>query len=393
MTTRRIAPYLSTTALLGAGLAVAFPYEALANPEFDIRGRLQMDYHMIDEDETDFVDGFNNRRARLGMDGSIDEHWDGRVEINVAEGSVSAADFRLRRSLGPGRLWLGQYKVPQGLNQLTSSNNYTFMERSSVSNIIPDSRRIGIAYEQTGDELGFKTMFFGRSLGDDEGEDEGGAHKDYRGNQPQGYAIRGVYAPFLTASRHNEAPRLHLGASLVYEDQDDPLDIGFSDRPELRDGDGGSQRLIGTTVEDVTDTTKLGLEAAYISGPLSAEAEYLTVSMNRDNGDEPTFSGWHVQGSYVLTGESRTYSTGGFGGVTPSGSGGAWELAARYSHMDLNDSGFAGGEQNNLTLGINYYASSNLRLMGNVVFADVKDRNGEPDESPTLVGARAQYNW
>ncbi|MCC3751982.1 MAG: OprO/OprP family phosphate-selective porin, partial [Halorhodospira halophila] len=79
----------------------------------------------------------------------------------------------------------------------------------------------------------------------------------------------------------------------------------------------------------------------------------------------------------------------------------AWELAARYSHMDLNDSGFAGGEQNNLTLGINYYASSNLRFMGNVVFADVKDRRDEgsptgdvlPDESPTLVGFRAQYNW
>lgn len=151
-------------------------------------------------------------------------------------------------------------------------------------------------------------------------------------------------------------------------------------------------------VTGVTDTTKLGLESAYLNGPFSAEAEYLTVSMNRDNGDEPTFSGWHVQGSYVLTGESRTYSTGGFGGVTPSGSGGAWELAARYSHMDLNDSGFAGGEQNNLTLGINYYASSNLRFMGNIVFADVKDRedgSGDalPDESPTLVGARAQYNW
>ncbi|MCC3751961.1 MAG: hypothetical protein LLP51_11265, partial [Halorhodospira halophila] len=65
MTTRRIAPYLSTTALLGAGLAVAFPYEALASPEFDIRGRLQMDYHLADEDdEAEFVDGFNNRRAR-----------------------------------------------------------------------------------------------------------------------------------------------------------------------------------------------------------------------------------------------------------------------------------------------------------------------------------------
>ena len=381
------APYLSAAALLGASAAasVSFPVQA-ADPDFDIRGRLHMDYHQAAEDERDIPSGWYNRRARMGMDGSIAEGWDGRIEVDFYEGGTSAADFRLRRDLGPGRLWLGQYKVPQGLNQLTSSNDIPLIERSSVSNIIPDSRRIGLAYEQMGAETGFKAMTFGRALGD---------RGEFDGDQPLGLALRAVYAPYLSAARHEAAPRLHLGASVVREDYDEPYDLGLSDRPELRDGDRGGVRLLdtGDQLGPVEDTTKLGLEAAYISGPFSAEAEYLVMETSTEDGSDPGFDGFHVQGAYTLTGESRTYSTGGFGGVTPSSRGGAWEVVGRYSNMDLNDSGVRGGEQDNVTLGVNYYPTSTLRFMGNVVFVDFEDHATELDESPTLVGLRAQYSW
>ena len=375
----------SAIALLGTGLTLSVPVAA-QYPDFDIRGRLHLDYSVTSEDENEtFTDGFNNRRARLGGGGALNEDWDGRVEVNVAEGSLSAADFRLRRSLpAGGRLWLGQFKVPQGLNQLTSSNDITFIERSSVSNIIPDSRRIGVAYENTQDVFSFKTMFFQRALGDDRGDgpDDG----DYFGDQPTGLAARAVFAP------HVGTGRAHFGLSAVGESQDKAHDKSLGDRPELRDGDGGGVRLINTNVPGVEDTLKLGLEAAYIDGPFSVEGEYLQVDIDTEDGSDPTFDGWHVQGSYVLTGESRGYSTGGFGGVTPAGQRGAWELAARYSVMDLDDSGFTGGEQKNLTLGVNYYRTSNLRFMANVVFADVEYANA-PDDRPTLFGARAQYSF
>jgi len=103
-------------------------------------------------------------------------------------------------------------------------------------------------------------------------------------------------------------------------------------------------------------------------------------------GESPSFGGWHVQTSYVFGG-SRSYSGGIFGGVRPEGEAGAWEIAARFSTMDLNDSGYHGGEQSNFTVALNRYVTSNLRFMFNVIFVDVEDRN------PILGVMRAQFHF
>jgi phosphate-selective porin OprO/OprP len=83
-----------------------------------------------------------------------------------------------------------------------------------------------------------------------------------------------------------------------------------------------------------------------------------------------------------LTGESRAYnpSTGAFGSPKPSapftlnGSGiGAWELAARYSDLDLNYNqgvvgsatpagGVRGGDQKIFTAGLNWYPNSVIKF-------------------------------
>ena len=59
-------------------------------------------------------------------------------------------------------------------------------------------------------------------------------------------------------------------------------------------------------------------------------------------------NGFYVQGSYLLTGEHRPYNRalGIFSGIRPKrnfledGGWGAWELAARYSYLDLAASNF-----------------------------------------------------
>ena len=370
---------------LAAGMGLSGMSQALASPEFEVRGRLHLDAGFYDEDTVEFDDGFNNRRARFGVGGDLDELWDFRIETDVAEESLGAADFRLRRALPVGRLTIGQTKVPQGLNQLTSSNNITFLERSSVSNIIPDSRRLGLFYDVSEGALTFSSAVFGRDLG---GREDG--------DMPLGVAGRGVFSPAI-----GQAGRLHLGASVVLENFDTDSDyaaLSFSDRPEAR-ADPGT-RLVSTAGSTIIadSTTKAGLELAYQAGPFAAEAEYLTVDVDRDNGSDLTFDGFHVQASYILTGESRSYGGGSFGGVTPQGAAGAWEVAARYSQMDLNDEDVQGGEQENITLGVNYYASSNLRFMANYVMADVEDSSapamaaaGVSDDSPNAFVGRVQF--
>ena len=341
--------------------------------DFDIRGRLHMDAFWGLDDADEFSNGFNNRRARIGVNGRLTDKWDGRIEVDFADGGLSPNDFRLRRSFEHGgRLWLGQYKVPQGLNELTSSNNITFIERATNSNMIADSRRMGIAYEYFGSQGGFKTMMFGRALG------QRGA---IEGDMPLGVALRGVFAPNVAGGT------LHLAGSVVYEDKKENRSIGFSDRPEARDSKGG-RALIGLNITDpnLNSTFKTGLEVAYLNGPFSVEAEYLHVNVDMEVGESPSFGGWHVQSSYVFGG-ARSYSGGIFGGVRPEGEAGAWEIAARFSNMDLNDSGYHGGEQSNFTVALNRYVTSNLRFMFNVIFVDVEDRN------PILGVMRAQFHF
>jgi phosphate-selective porin OprO and OprP len=367
-------------ALFVSGLGASAALPALANPEFDLRGRFHLDAAYFDEDDVPLDNGFLNRRTRIGVSGRINETWSGQIEYDFAENGVAANDVFLRGRIGPGALTIGQFKVPMGLNELTSSNNITFIERAANSNVVVDARRLGVGYSWFGASFGYQTMIYGRRMSEKEA-----------GDMPMGVAGRVIFNPALA-----ENVRVHLGASVAYENRQDYTTLRFRDRPEARP-DGN--RLIDTgNIADVDSTLKYGLELAFQSGPFSVEGEYLVADVDR-SGPSPTFGGWHAQASYVLTGESRGYRDGVFRGITPGGPGGAWEVAVRYSAVDLIDAGFQGGEQNNLTLGVNYYVSSNLRFMANYIRVDVEDSAAAVrgvvvgDESPNVFLVRAQYHF
>lgn len=374
---------LFRTAILSMLLSVIMTSNIEAQ-EFRIRGRLHMDSFFGLSDAEEFSNGFNNRRARLGAGGTINDKWDGRIELDFADESLSANDFRLRGKFGEsGRLWIGQFKVPQGLNQLTSSNEITFIERSSISNIIAPARRMGVAFEQGFGDAGFKTMVFGRALGE-RGifqTDEDGYHN----NMPLGIALRGFYGAPVGEGV------FHVGASVVYEDFNDNNGLRLRDRPEARDSRGGAVRLIDVSLPNAENTTKFGLELLFISGAFSIEGEYMQMGVSNVDMDDASFSGYHVQTSYVLTGESRSYSSGAVGGIRPANESGAWEIAARYSVMDLNDDIYLGGKQSTITFALNHYVTNRLRFMANVIYVDI-DR-GDYDKSPLLGVLRAQYNF
>lgn len=92
---------------------------------------------------------------------------------------------------------------------------------------------------------------------------------------------------------------------------------------------------------------------------------------------DPSFQGWYVQGSWILTGERRPYNpdTATFRPPSPSaplgrGGWGALELTARYSGVDLNFNPFAGaaaggvsgGRQDVFAAGINWYQTARVRF-------------------------------
>ena len=137
----------------------------------------------------------------------------------------------------------------------------------------------------------------------------------------------------------------------------------------------------------------VGTEAALVAGPFSLQGEYMTAMTNTDDGTDPMFSGFYAMASYFLTGENRTYKGGLFGRVKPkknfgAGGPGAWELAARYSHLDIADEAVEGGELDDITLGVNWYLNPNTRFMFNYVHAGL-DTVGQSDTFQT----RAQVDF
>jgi phosphate-selective porin OprO and OprP len=126
----------------------------------------------------------------------------------------------------------------------------------------------------------------------------------------------------------------------------------------------------------------------------------MDVRVRRDEGPTLGFNGWYVQTAWSITGEPRPYreDRGVFDGVRPArnfgdGGWGAWELAARYSGMDLSDEDIDGGRQRSASLGLNFYPNPMLRASANVI--QVLDVDGGPfdGDTPTLWQLRLQLGY
>lgn len=186
---------VNTSLILGLGIAISAP--ASADLTFDPRGRLHLDaaFHDTDnlEDEA-FQDGFLVRRARLGGSGSLIGNWGYQLEFDFSGGSISYNDLKVTYDTDAGTWQFGQFKVPQGMEQLTSSNRMTFIERAS-SQVFTDSRRIGLGYGQSGDNYHFSVMGYSHSI---EGDPDGDAPLGMAGvsrSTRSGVTRRSISAP------------------------------------------------------------------------------------------------------------------------------------------------------------------------------------------------------
>jgi phosphate-selective porin OprO/OprP len=175
--------------------------------------------------------------------------------------------------------------------------------------------------------------------------------------------------------------------------------ITLSDPPELTVDDAGT-KLISTGSLNAESVGQWGVEGALQWQNLFTQAGYFGYDVDQ-RGAAPSYSfdGWYGEATWVLTGESRVYNsaTSSFSNPKPripfslSGGGwGAWELAARYSDLDLNDragvlgksipaGGLRGGDQRIFTTGLNWYPNNALKF-------ELQFQNVEINRIGTLQG-------
>ncbi|MDA1018116.1 MAG: porin [Planctomycetota bacterium] len=141
-------------------------------------------------------------------------------------------------------------------------------------------------------------------------------------------------------------------------------------------------------------------ELAATSGSWHAQGELIYAMVNRPVGQSVTFSGASVQSGLILTGEHRPYDrkSGVLGRIVPredfglSSGYGAWEIAARWSYLDLNDGDISGGQLHDVTAGLNWYLNRYTKLQLNYIRAFLKTP-GLGNSNADIVALRAQVDF
>ena len=150
------------------------------------------------------------------------------------------------------------------------------------------------------------------------------------------------------------------GNDRMYAGRGNDLLIGGAGDDVLDAGDFGSfsvstldsNTLIGGAGND-TFVADRGNDSFVFTHESGAEDSIIGFDFENDIIDlsDPSFNGFYVYGSYFLTNDRRSYKSGSGtpGGVKPSNpfyvenGTGAWEIAARYSQLDLDDDLVEGG--------------------------------------------------
>lgn len=194
----------------------------------------------------------------------------------------------------------------------------------------------------------------------------------------------GYYVDWLTEKQsfatYDEQFVLRFGVLPVYSAESNKLihiavnyRYGIPDNGKIRvrsrPESNATPYFIDTDVFSADHSTHLGWEVYFNSGPLMIGSEGYFTKFSSPDKQNPLFKGGDAVISYILTGESRPYSTlsGIYSAVKAKepvfkGGTGAIELILRYSILNLNDAGISGGQFWRITPMINWYMSDFLRL-------------------------------
>ena len=129
----------------------AFPINAAK--KITINGYTQVRYQALEE--TGKIDGFDIRRARLDVKGTISPYWSYRVQFDLA-GTPKLIDAYAELKLNDYfNFTIGQAKIPFSLENLTSSNKLELIDRSqAVEALVARGKDVG--GNQNGRDIGIQ---------------------------------------------------------------------------------------------------------------------------------------------------------------------------------------------------------------------------------------------
>ena len=355
-------------------------------PLIRLSGFMQLDegwFGQSDKSEAhlgDIQDGIGFRRTRLQAIGKLTEFTGYSIEMDFAiVGRPSFVDVWGEQTELPffGTIRIGQFRQPGTMDSWTSVRHLEFLERSLPFQALDPFRRVGLmSYAMSEDErttwaysvYGTGLTFFNgtgttySTLGDTRGGTQIG---DSGGVSVSGRLTHLLYYDDLAQGRY----LLHVGGGYSFSEIGGSGTTGtfaktYNSRPlpEFFVGDlaGGGLTVAGTPV--VVDSGRFAAnsfnfyhtELAGNYGSAHFQTEFMCSTVNQRNGPAVIYPGAYFQCGYFLTGESCQYLKqagvldynvapySDFFGVGRRkwsiGGWGAWEVAFRWSWVDLSGS-------------------------------------------------------
>lgn len=325
------------------------------------------------------------RRAQINLQKAFTPHLLGKLTLNYdTAGGFELGDNYLRYTGWKTRIaQVGVFDPPFSLDSVTKAVGLTFMERALPVYALSETKSGGIGVlKRTPNSILNAAVFFVSPRYEDVAQ------------SGQALVMHYVHSPI----DFTRLGSLHLGASFSYRMNVNPNVTEFKTRPEVATA---NDYYVDTgTIDTAQKVIRGGLEVHKQAGRFSWQSEALTTVVQRQEGKNLRFWGAYMFFSWFLTDDSRNYDAGlgRFLAVEPThplgkGGKGAWEVALRGSYVDLTSRDVIGGEQTNITLGLNWYLNRNFRLMTNLVkVLDVKRPGSEYNGlDPWIFSLRFQW--
>jgi phosphate-selective porin OprO and OprP len=355
-------------------------------------------------------DGVALRRARLGIEGTFFKNTDYKFEYDFTRGGGATAsgvtDAFVRYNFSkPFSVKFGAFKEPFSLEEATSNRYTTFIERNMATNTFVDNMNtykmgIGANYAEERWQIGTSLQTegvgaynnaYGTNGTQSATNSQGGVNRNGGGGDTSWEAnVRLTGLPWM----ESKTKFWHVGASGSYIN----INNNYLGSGKYNNGGVIFANGIGTNVDRTSmlntgnltmgdkgkkgsyqaqHLTRFGAETALVYGPFSAQGEYIQTNVSGSGYNDESLSGFYGYMTYFLTGESRAYKakTAAWDRVKPNhnfdmkGGLGAWEVAAGYDSIDLNDGVIHGGRVSTAKFGINWYPNSHVRVMANYLHA------------------------
>lgn len=357
-------------------------------------GHIQADGALFfGEDARSLGNGVGFRRVRLGATASFGSRLSGKIEMDLTDGDFSLKDCFIRYAFPGGLSFrVGNFKESFGMAAMTSSADLWFMEKANVISAFAPEYHIGVqAALERGDFLGVAGVHFKKIDGSKESEYSESNNKE---GQDEGISLtaRGVWQPVwedktkgfhvgLAASYRT--PKTTAGASMPHTVRYSTRSLSYINKIKFLDT---------APIADVSHDWLAGAELAGFYKGFRAQGEYIMNNTVRMEGlATEKFNGFYVQAACLLFGGQQRFnkSRGAFAQPDLGRNWGDIELAARFDRIDLNGTAVTGGTADGWTVGVNYYATRNLKMQANYSYVD----HNEGENAYSILGLRVQLNF